>query len=183
MAFNVGSFRAELVGGGARPTLFEILVPGLQKFSMMCKAAQLPGRTITPIEIPYFGRMYKVPGDTVFNDWTVTIINDEDFMCRDYLENWMNQINTHVTNVSALPPRAEQTNLDVIQYGKDGTAIKSYKFIHAWPTEVAEIEVGWENQNQIEEYVVTFTYSWWEARSVETTKSGLYGSNPIPFVS
>lgn len=183
MSFNVGNFRSELVGGGARSTLFEVRIPGLQKFSMMTKTAQLPGRTISPIELFYFGRVYKIPGDTTFDDWTITVINDEDFMCRNYIENWMNHINTHVTNVRTKPPLDLQQNLDVIQYGKSGEAVKSYKFIHAWPTNLAEIEVGWENQNAIEEYVVTFSYSWWEAASVENTKSGLVGSNSVPYVS
>ena len=167
MSFNINNFRSELVGGGARSVLFEIIIPGLQKFTMMGKATTLPGRTITPIEVPYFGELYKVPGDVVYTDWTTTIINDEDFLCRNYIESWMNEISTHIGNVRTMAPAELQQDLEVIQYSKMGHPIKSYKLIHAWPTELAEIDLGWENANQVEEFIITWSYTLWIANTVE----------------
>jgi hypothetical protein len=147
----------------------------------MTKAATLPGRTITAVEVPYFGQMYKVPGDVTYTEWTTTIINDEDFLCRNYIENWMNQISTHISNVRTLPPISLEQNLEVIQYSKNGSPIKSYKLIHAWPTELAEIDLGWENSNQIEEYTVTWAYTFWEATTVESSTTALIGDAPPTF--
>jgi hypothetical protein len=169
------------VGGGARSVLFEVRIPGVEKFTAMTKAATLPGRTITAVEVPYFGQMYKVPGDVTYTEWTTTIINDEDFLCRNYIENWMNQISTHISNVRTLPPISLEQNLEVIQYSKNGSPIKSYKLIHAWPTELAEIDLGWENSNQIEEYTVTWAYTFWEATTVESSTTALIGDAPPTF--
>jgi hypothetical protein len=46
----------------------------------MCKAAQLPGQTIASIDVPFRGRTFKVAGDRTIDAWTVTIINDENFV-------------------------------------------------------------------------------------------------------
>lgn len=62
MSFNINEFKSQLVGGGARPTLFQvqILNPVLPnadfKVPFMVKTAQLPGSTLGTIEVPYFGR-------------------------------------------------------------------------------------------------------------------------------
>jgi uncharacterized protein YlzI (FlbEa/FlbD family) len=41
----------------------------------------------------------KVAGDRTFAEWTVTIINDEDFLIRNAMEEWSNQINRLQRNV------------------------------------------------------------------------------------
>ncbi len=54
MPFNVNDFRAQLVGQGARPNLFEVTIPFPdaiarevgQKMTFMCKASQLHGGEI-----------------------------------------------------------------------------------------------------------------------------------------
>lgn len=182
MAFNINSFRSELVGGGARSVLFDITIPGERKFTMMTKASTLPGRTITPVEVPYFGQLYKVPGDVVYTDWTTTVINDEDFACRNYIEVWMNEISSHIGNVRTRPPLNLQKDLEVTQYGKAGDIVKNYRIVHAWPTELAEIDLGWENANQIEEFIVTWSYTFWEASTVENSHSNLYADKVKAYV-
>ena len=91
MAFNVNEFRSQMVGDGARPNLFEVSMPfpgfsqpgdAQKKLTFMCKTAQLPGSTVGVVPVQYFGRELKFAGNRTFTDWTVTIINDEDFVIR-----------------------------------------------------------------------------------------------------
>ena len=85
MAFNINDIRANLKFGGARPTLFQVIldtpfdrnIGSITPF--MCRASSIPASVITPIEVPYFGRMMKVAGDRTFENWNVQIYNDEDF--------------------------------------------------------------------------------------------------------
>ena len=88
MAFNVNDFRAQMTGDGARPNLFEVSMPfpafsapgnAQTKLTFMCKTAQLPGSTLGVVPVQYFGRELKFVGNRTFADWTITIINDEDF--------------------------------------------------------------------------------------------------------
>ena len=180
MAFNVQEFRSRMTGDGARPNLFEVSmqfpnIPGVAvenaagKFTFMCRSAQLPGSTLGVVPVQYFGREIKFIGNRTFQDWTVTIINDEDFSIRNAFERWMNAINSHSLNVrnpAALTNSAYSTDGQVIQYGKTGSAIKTYKFIGLFPTDLSSIDVDWGSNDTIEEFTVTFSYQWWESSQI-----------------
>lgn len=173
MAFNINTFRSELKGDGARPTLFEILVyfpvslAGVfptQQMSVMAKASSLPGSTLGIIEVPYFGRKIKVAGDRTFDDWTLTVINDEDFNIRNAFEFWQNSMDQYTTdaekkrvNGASANPYSYVSNIIVKQFGKQGDVIKTYELVNAFPNSVGQIDVSWENNDQIEEFDVTFS--------------------------
>lgn len=175
MAFNVAEFRANMVGDGARPNLFQVslkfpnLVNGAvvagQKTTFMAKAAQIPGSSIGQITVPYFGRELKFAGNRTFADWTLTIINDEDFIVRNAVESWMNSINSHAGNIrqaGALNPSTYTVDADVIQYGKGGNELKRYTFVGLWPIDISTIDLAWDSNDTIEEFSVTFGYQYWQ---------------------
>ena len=134
----------------------------------MAKAAQLPGSTIGQITVPYFGRELKFAGNRTFTDWSLQIINDEDFVIRNALESWMNALNSNTTNIrnnAATTPTNYTVDATVDQYGKTGTIIKSYKFVGLFPVDVAPIDLGWDQNDSIEEYSATFAFQYWESNT------------------
>ena len=174
MAFNVSEFRSQLIGDGARPNLFSVTLvfPTIvgngsaagQKLTFMAKASQLPGSSIGTVPVYYFGRETKFAGNRTFPDWTLQIINDEDFTVRNAMENWMNSLNSNqgnVRNASAGGPTSYTTDATVNQYGKTGEIIKSYNFVGMFPIDVAPIDLDWSSNDSIEEYSVTFAYQYW----------------------
>lgn len=173
MPFNINEMRARLNGGGARPNLFEVILPfpaianagsaASSKLTFTCKASQLPGADLTPINVPYFGRMIKVPGSRVFQEWTTTVINDEDFLVFNSLNSWMNAINSHQGNLreAGNAPNDFMSTADVNHYGKAGELIKTIKLVNMWPSSVAPIDLGWENNDQLEEFTVIWQYDYW----------------------
>jgi hypothetical protein len=180
MAFNVQDFRTSMQFDGARPNLFEVelsfpsaapngIAASASRF--MVKSAQLPGSTIGIAPVYYFGREIKFPGNRTFADWTVTIINDEDFVIRNAMETWMNAINSHAGNVrNAVNHTTYSANGLVKQFGKKTAStnpvpIKAYSFIGMFPVDVAPIDLDWGSNDSIEEYTVTFAYQWWESVS------------------
>jgi len=175
MAFNVAEFRANMIGDGARPNLFQVTlnfptiaangVAAGQKPTFMAKSAQLPGSTIGTVPVFYFGRELKFAGNRSFTDWTLQIINDEDFTIRRAVESWMNGINSHGGNVraaGAASPTGYTVDAEVTQYGKTGDTLKKYKFVGMYPLDLAPIDLDWSSNDTIEEYSVTFAYQWWE---------------------
>jgi hypothetical protein len=175
MAFNVAEFRANMIGDGARPNLFQVTlnfptiaengVAAGQKATFMAKSAQLPGSTIGTVPVFYFGRELKFAGNRSFTDWTLQIINDEDFTIRRAIESWMNGINSHggnVRNAGAASPTGYTVDAEVTQYGKTGDTLKTYKFVGMYPLDLAPIDLDWSSNDTIEEYSVTFAYQWWE---------------------
>ena len=179
MAFQISEFKSQLAGGGARPTLFEVqlTIPGAdseveKQVNFMTKAAALPASTVGSYTVPYFGRQIKYAGDRTFEDWTVTIINDENFAIRNALEAWSNSINQHVANFRQIP---EGTNgykkqAQVKQFGKaSDTVIREYKFEGLFPVSIDAITLGWDQTDAIEEYSVTFQYDLWTVADTGTT--------------
>lgn len=175
MAFSVTEFRGAMTGDGARPNLFEIQIgfptvvaTGKNDFQFFAKSGQLPGSTIGTVNLSYFGRELKFPGNRTFPDWTITVINDEDFKIRNNLEKWMNQINSHINNTRAGTNFLKNENgygvdAKVYQYGKiGGPAIQTYNFIGLFPIDISPIELDWGTNDSIEEFTVTFAYQWWE---------------------
>lgn len=177
MSFLINRFKSELVGGGARPTLFQveinnpILGNATGKVPFMVKAAALPASNLGSYVVPYFGRDVKYAGDRTFEDWEVTVINDEDFAVRNAMEAWSNAINSHISNNRALP-QVYKADASITQYGKDGFPLRTYNFEGLYPITISSIEMAWETKDAIEDFTVTFQYDLW---TIGETRTG----NPI----
>ena len=178
-SFNVQEFRAQMAYDGARPNLFNCELPFLGnilgtaaiKYNFMCRTAQLPGSTVNQVPVNYFGRELKFAGNRTFTEWTVTIINDEDFVIRNAFELWMSRLNSHVANLRAsnyVSPAQYQQDGFVTQFGKAGDVIKAYKFVGMFPIDITPIELDWGANDTIEEYAVTFAYQWWESDTTDS---------------
>ena len=166
MAFNISDFQGAMITDGARPNLFEVVIPAFdRKLSFTCKATQLPGSTLGVVEVPYFGRNIKFAGNRTFPEWNVTIINDEDFIIRNELENWLSLINGHESNLATNLSGAYQFDASVNQYSKTGDIIKYYDFKGMFPVDIAPIDLDWGQNDTIEEFQVTFAYQYWTSES------------------
>ena len=180
MAFNIQEIRSRLALGGARPTLFQVLLDAPAGFDrelatiapFMIQASSLPGSTIAPIEVPYFGRKIRVAGDRTFEPWSVQVMNDEDFKVRHALETWHNKINSlsgNLNTTGSSAPNNYKSQADIRQYSKDGTVIRTYRFYGLFPTEISPIDVNWNDTDAIETFQATFVYDWYEVVSPGNT--------------
>ena len=170
---KISDFKSRLAGGGARPNLFEVelafpdAVPVandiLQKSRFLVKAAALPASSITPIDIPFRGRILKVAGDRTFETWTITVINDADFAIRSAFEKWMNTINKMDDATGLTNPEQYQKDAMVHQLDRDGSILRSYKFWDIYPTNISAIDLSYETVDTIEDFTVEMQVHWWEA--------------------
>ena len=133
---GLSQFKSKLIGGGARPNLFEVTIPSFpggvnlgvqgdgagsfdaENFTFLCKAAALPASIIAPIDVPFRGRILKVAGDRTFDSWTVTIINDENFSHRRAFESWMQNIGQYSDHSGLTEPNSYMTDAQVVQLGR-----------------------------------------------------------------
>ena len=172
MSFKISAFQEALSHQGARPNLFDMQLTlptsgptGLSNlnFNKLCKTAQIPGSTIGVVEVQYFGRPVKMPGNRTFENLTTTIINDEDFVLRNSMEAWMHFLNKHENNTSGVIGLNYTGTLTLQQYDKAGAAIDDakYTFEKAWPVNVAPIDLDWGTNDTIEEFTVEWAYDWW----------------------
>ena len=198
MAFGINSFKSNLVGGGARPSLFEVSLTfparltsptsrdvyalegpeatkdqspiGDSKF--LVKGASIPASTIGTYDVFFHGKPIKVAGDRTFETWETTIINDEGFELRHKLENWMDSIQSHTINtrnkdmgVSSVEGQNADYKKDITvrQFSKDGSLLRTYQFVGAFPSNLSAIALDWGTQ-EIEEFTCTWSYDSWKVQ-------------------
>ena len=179
---KISDFKSRLSGGGARPNLFEVELAFpdavaiandvLQKSRFLVKAAALPASTIAPVEIPFRGRILKVAGDRTFETWTITVINDTDFVIRSAMEKWMNVINKLEDATGLTDPDEYHNDAFVHQLDRDGSILRSYKFWDIFPTNISTIDLNYETTDTIEQFDVEMQVHWWEAFKGTSSQAG-----------
>jgi hypothetical protein len=182
-------FKGRMLGGGARPNLFEceLNFPAISlpdgstadtlsdSTRFLIKAAALPASNLGIIDVPFRGRNLKIAGDRTFDPWTITVINDIDFNIRTSFERWMNIINKHEDNAGLINPFDYQQDALVKQLGRAGLngnvpvsdptlpVLKQYKFYGVFPTAVSDISLSYDSSDTIEEFTVDLQVQWWDA--------------------
>ena len=172
----IDDFKANLIGGGARANQYRVTITpptgiaiglDVRRTSFLVTASNLPGQTLAEIAIPFRGRQIYIAGDRSFEDaWTVTFMNDTDFMIRNAMERWSNGINDLAEGTGVIAPADYQTDLTVEHLDRDDTVLKSYIFRSAWPTSVTAIDLTSEEAAAIETFDVTWRYQHFEASAV-----------------
>ena len=187
-ARTLDTFKSKLLGGGVRPNFFEVELKFPQlgiddndvsdRTRFLVKGANLPASVIAPISVPFRGRELKIAGERSFDSWTITVINDSNFVLRDAFEKWANIINKVSDNAGEVDPTVYQQEAYVHQLGRapitnqagvpatSGNTVpilRSYHFHGVFPTNVSSIELSYDQNNVIEEFSVEFQVQWWEA--------------------
>ena len=194
---TITQFKSNLAGGGARPNLFEVTLDfpsneGMTFMSLddsaeedgapiigdpdsapfLVKAANLPASNITPVEVPFRGRVLKVAGERTFDTWTVTIINDTDFKIRTIMEQWMNGISRLTNGSGEVNPGNYDADLYVSQLDRNGNVVRKYKFFDCFPTNISEIALSYDTTDTIEEFTVEFQILYWNVVNNDASSSG-----------
>lgn len=200
MAHSIQDFKAALKGGGARANLFqvELTIPtAVQKatgysdtnFSILCKAAALPGSNIASVDVPFRGRIFKVAGERTYDPWTITVINDEDFSIRRTMERWSQVIGQYADASGLTNPAQYMQNAKVKQLRRSATTpgqttgggltdtasangvIATYEFVDIFPTNVAPIDLSYDTADIIEEFTVEFQVQYWRPLDVTDNRN------------
>ncbi len=159
---TIDQFKANLIGGGPRANRFKVFIPRTgNKIEFLCKAAQIPGSSFGDITVKHMGNTLKLPGDRIFEDWTVTIINDVNFEVRTGLEAHMNEIQGEGTGVGSTSLDYLVDRAFVEQLDKGDNVLARYEFFNMYPKQVAPITLDYDNGDAIETFDATFAFSHW----------------------
>ena len=195
MATKLSNFISD-IGQGVKPNMFIVDIPfptgvagaegDADMINLLCKSAALPASNLGVIEVPFRGRTVKIAGDRTFDTWTATFVNDKEMKIRAYFEQWLAQINSHESNNAPLftPGDGGYTRtVKVKQLEKNksesGEILRQYDLMFAFPTNVSQIDLAYDSNDQIEEFTVEFQYSYWKAvtgegqNGVTGVKSGI----------
>jgi hypothetical protein len=173
---TITDFRSRLAGGGARPSLFKVILnfpafvplgPGASRSAeLLVKAASLPATTMEKVPVDFQGRKVNLTGEKNFEDWTITAYNDTDFLIRDAFEQWMEGMNGSETNAGLQNPSEYVVDMVVIQLDRNQQPIKTYSIKNAFPTSVGAIELDYSSTGQIETFQVTLAMDYFTSVGV-----------------
>ena len=195
---TISQFKGQLTGGGVRPNLFEVTLnfPNgsgqsltfmsndatptqdeqdlttdqvASKLPFLVKAAALPASNITPVEVPFRGRVLKVAGERTFDSWTVTVLNDADFRVRTVLEEWMNGISSLTNGSGEVDPSDYTADASVDQLSRNGDVLRRYNMVGMFPTNVSEIPLSMDTTDTIEEFTVEFQVLYWTISAIDSS--------------
>jgi hypothetical protein len=224
MPYSINDFKNKITTG-VRPNLFSISIPnitgdidnanpdtggGLSKLkvfssnadesiTLLCKSAALPSSSQGVAEVPFRGRVLKLPGDRTYDAWTATFYNDADFSIRSLFEGWINLINKGDANIGQLNPINIFRNIEVNQLKKsinnspntptplgvtptsttsttptNSDILRSYILNGAFPTSVSAITLGFDQNDQIEEFDVEFQYQYFSIIDPNSDTKNIY---------
>jgi len=166
MGIALNDFKAK-VGDVARPNrfLFTFASPvggaDSETISYLCKGAQLPSKGIGEIILNWQGMQNKIAGDPVFEDLTLTFINDYEQQGRKTMEDWMKYISDQTTN-----DRESQVNYKVdasVQLlGRKGEIIANFKMYGCWPKQLDAVDLNSESTDQMSEFGCSLGMDYWE---------------------
>tara|TARA_B100001778_G_scaffold309458_1_gene290938 strand:- start:78 stop:671 length:594 start_codon:yes stop_codon:yes gene_type:complete len=186
--FTIDSFKAGVTSDFARPNLFQVDlafptgIAGLDNKALQnqgkftVRAANLPSSQIGVIEVPFRGRVLKIAGDRTFEPWTITIMNDSNFVLRSAFELWASSIqayNENFTAASTLGNEDDSTgyfaDMVVHQLARSTEKnqqtkqeiLKSYKFYNIFPSAIAAIDLDFGNNDAVEEFTVEMQVQYW----------------------
>ena len=183
MAFTVTDFKSNLfsnaAAGGARPSLFKVKITDSSSSftftsneNILVKAAAIPAATVAALPVNYAGRAYKMTGFRTYDNWTTTILNDEDFEIRNKIQDWMYRLagdadgtRNPSAGLTNTPGEATVTQVDV-----NGNDVHTWKFYNLLPTELGEIALDWSS-DAVEEYTCTWAYDYWSHGTVSTVNN------------
>ena len=152
--------------GGARPNLFEVEIVGhginAENMKVHCKAAALPASILGEIPVNYMGRIIKLPGDRTYEDWTITVLNDEGLKMRHFFEDWNRKFNNHVANAQAENHMSLIRGQDAIvrQLDRTHTSTREYKLHNIWCDNVSAVDLSYDTPDTISEFTVTLKYQY-----------------------
>lgn len=155
--------RAFESGDFARPNLFEVEIPYLgRNFSFKCKAAPMPAAQVEKIAVGYMNRKINVAGDRTFDDWTVTVYNDDAHKTRQQILDWQAMAHGQGNEITGAKPSDYKKTATIRQFARDGKTIsKEYTITGLWPTNVAELQMDWDTNSEVSTFEATFAMDWW----------------------
>ncbi|CAB5221142.1 tail tube protein [uncultured Caudovirales phage] len=191
MAFNITDITSAINarGGLAKPSHFFVTITPPRKLvtasyareaMFFCDTATLPGMSYSSqnIRSPGYGTTEKRPFSADFNDVTCTFLIDSDGKVMDFFQKWMVLINNwgkDATGVMAGTdlgygefawPEEYEGTIDIHYFDPVGREIMVYKLIHAFPVQLGDVSVGWEQNDSLTKLPVVFAYQTWDTKSI-----------------
>ena len=161
---------ADALKASARPNQFKIHInfpENLDNALEVNRAAlfltcqgSIPQSTIEDIQIMFRGKQYHEAGERTYSPWTCQIYNGTDFKVRKALEQWSHSILAAESTAGEDIPTRYKRSVVIQHLDRNGHVLRVYLLHGAYPQEVGEISLGYDQGNTIEQFSCTFVYDY-----------------------
>jgi len=172
---TLGDFK-QAVGMGTRPSRYAVTMPlygSGEKLEVEVSALTLPESNVPSIQIPFRGRVLKLPGDRRFGAWTFTVYDTDatqQGVSREVwkdLHEWSSQINALEANETNLKYTDFTRDWTIQHYNLNGKSdIKTVRLKHCWPTIVGPIQLAYGAMDQLVQFTCTVEYEYFTVDGV-----------------
>ena len=181
MAAHINDFLGSFKKDVAKPSRFDvqvniplILAPYVttaRQLSFRCESAQLPGRALMTAERKIGSApLQKVPYQTTYNDAQMTFIVTNDMTEKVLFDAWLEAINPS-SNYNFNYKANYVSDILVNQYDSGDNLIYQVQLIDAFPIEVNQLDLNWDDQDY-HKLAVVFAYTnWAETMVTDITKT------------
>lgn len=146
------------------------------------ETANLPGRAITNVAVPFMGLQFNVPGTATYpgsDAWSVSFRSDQNYNIRAVLENatfisFNDQSSTGDYNVAR-----QSSIIELALLNKDLEEVRIYKLYGAYVVSVGDIAYNLGDNGSIVTVPATLAYQFWRAES----NLGTWSSQTLPNIT
>jgi len=186
MAFNITEIMSTIgyYDGLYKPSHFYVRITPprflierqvVRDLEFLCEATNLPGLQLDTIAIrPLgYGTPESRPVDTIFSRVRCDFFVDNGSQVLEFFELWMRNIhntdidvrqtstNTNLKYYEFAYPKEYEGIVEIYMFSGDGRDIRKVTLNQAFPTDIGDISLAWEINDQISRVPVTFAYNSW----------------------
>lgn len=176
-------------GGLARASKYEVEItaPSVAQdlnrdMRYYCESAQLPGLTYQTDEIRTsgYGNIEKRPYTTIFQDVPLNFFCDADGRVMRFFHTWQQSVFNYNGRMSPFAvterrvgrytfayPSEYFGTIDINVMNETSGSIIRYTLHEAYPITVSDVQVSWNNSDQILLLPVTIAYSYWTTTDID----------------
>ena len=160
----------DALNASARPNQFQIHINFPQNLDgavdanraalyLTCQGS-IPQSTIEDIQIMFRGKQYHEAGERTYSPWQCQIYNGTDFKVRKALEQWSHSILAAESTAGEDIPTRYKSSVVIQHLDRNGHILRIYLLHGAYPQEVGEISLGYDQGNTVEQFSCTFVYDY-----------------------
>lgn len=161
---SIDRFRSQIGAAGglasANRFSFEVSSPfneSAQKLSILCKAANLPGKSISTFEKRDTGKTVSRPYTHINDALTITVHLTNDFYARELFLGWMNLVvNPNDYSVGYFNEYVRNATLKVLN--KRDVVVREVVFTNVYPTAISEVQLDNDSTDATLELTITLSY-------------------------
>lgn len=121
---------------------FQVTVPNLDNIQFFATATTLPGKTLNPVDVPYFGQNFKIPTNADFGgEWSITVRVDNELQIKKALKTWMDEFSDLSKNGGGNKKITDyNVRIDLLDNDLQ-TITDTYILAGCWPTSMGELSL------------------------------------------